>query len=116
MPSSSESAQSNHNAEMDRVFHALSHRTRRGILEQLSHGPAMVSEIAKPVQLTRMAVSKHIRVLEEAKLIRREIIGRTHRCSLSPGPLSAVDAWLVPYREFWEGTLDALARYVEESE
>lgn len=114
MPSSAERALLPDSAGMDRVFHALSDRTRRGILERLSRGPALVSELAAPVQLTRMAVSKHVRVLEEARLICREIVGREHRCSLAAEPLQEVDAWLGPYREFWAGTLGALARFVEE--
>ena len=114
MPSSTKRTTRPDNPEMDSIFHALSDRTRRGILEQLSRGPALVSELAAPVPLTRMAVSKHVRGLEEARLIRREIVGREHRCSLAPGPLQEVDAWLDRYRDFWRGTLGSLADYLSD--
>lgn len=114
MPSSGRKRTQLSAEQMDRVFHALSDATRRGIIQRLSRGPALVSELAAPVRLSRMAVSKHVRVLEQAQLIRREINGREHRCSLAAGPLQEVDQWLVPYREFWAGTLGRLARFVEE--
>jgi len=60
------------------------------------------------------AVSRHIRVLEQAGLVRRRIDGRVHRCSLSAAPLKTAEAWIEHYRSFWEGTLDALAAYIEE--
>ena len=116
MPSSPSSSSPSRSEQMDRIFHALSDRTRRSILERLALGPALVSEIAAPIRLTRMAVSKHVRVLEEAQLIRREIIGREHRCSLATEPLQDVDAWLGHYRSFWRGTLQSLARFVEEDQ
>ena len=98
---------------LDAVFHALSDRTRRALVARLADGPAMITELAAPFKMSLPAVSKHLRVLEEAELIRRTIDGRIHRCSLGPEPLQDAEAWIEHYRPFWEGTLEALARYVE---
>jgi DNA-binding transcriptional ArsR family regulator len=98
---------------LDLVLHALSHRTRRRLLARLSAGPAMVGDLAKPFAMTRVAVSKHLRVLEKARLISRAIDGRVHRCTLRPEPLREVEQWLADYRVFWTQTLDALARHAE---
>jgi DNA-binding transcriptional ArsR family regulator len=98
---------------LDRVFHALAHRTRRALLARLARGPAQVTELARPFALSLPTVSKHIRVLERARLVRRAVDGRVHRCSLGPAPLQDVERWLAHYRGFWRETLDALARYAE---
>jgi DNA-binding transcriptional ArsR family regulator len=98
---------------LDSVLHAVSDRTRRALLERLSTGPAMVTELAKPFKMTRVAVAKHLRVLEKARLVSRAIDGRVHRCSIHAAPLREVESWLVQYREFWTQKLDALARYAE---
>ena len=98
---------------LDLVLHALSHRTRRRLLARLSAGPAMIGDLAKPFAMTRVAVSKHLRVLEKARLISRAIDGRVHRCTLRPEPLREVERWLADYRGFWTQTLDALARHAE---
>jgi DNA-binding transcriptional ArsR family regulator len=109
---------SRHSADdrLDAILHALSDRTRRALLRRLASGPAMVGELARPMAMTRVAVSKHLRVLEDARLISRRIDGRVHRCSLAAGPLREVERWLAGYRVFWDDRLDALARYVEDPE
>lgn len=112
MPSSA-LAQRPDDDQLDRVFHALSDRTRRALLDRLSEGPAMVSELAAPFAMSRPAVSKHLRVLEQARLIARTVDGRVHRCSFAAAPLAGAESWLAHYRPFWESTLDALARYAE---
>jgi DNA-binding transcriptional ArsR family regulator len=99
---------------LDRVFHALSDRTRRALLARLAQKPAKITELAAPFDMSLPALSRHIRVLEHARLLRRTVDGRVHRCSLRAGPLHEADAWIEAYRPFWEGTLDALARYVEQ--
>jgi DNA-binding transcriptional ArsR family regulator len=99
---------------LDAILHALSDRTRRTLLKRLAAGPAIVGELARPIKMTRVAVSKHLRVLEKARLISRTIDGRVHRCALTPGPLQEVERWLTDYRAFWIDRLDALARYTEE--
>jgi DNA-binding transcriptional ArsR family regulator len=74
----------------------------------------MVTELAAPFNMSLPAVSRHIKVLERARLVERAVHGRVHRCSLQPEALKAVETWLRHYRHFWTGTLDALARYVED--
>jgi DNA-binding transcriptional ArsR family regulator len=98
---------------LDAVFHALSDRTRRALLARLAAGPAMITDLAKPFPMSFVAVSKHVRVLERARLVERTVTGRVHRCRLDAGPLAAAEHWLDEYRPFWESTLDALADYVE---
>jgi len=98
-------------AQMDAVFHALADRTRRALIRRLAEGPAIIGELAEPFDMTLAAVSKHLRVLESANLIMREVDGRFHRCSLSAGPMKDADAWLRNYASFWEGSLDSLADY-----
>jgi DNA-binding transcriptional ArsR family regulator len=99
---------------LDALLHALSDRTRRTLLKRLAAGPATVGELAEPFHMTRVAVSKHLRVLERAQLMSRTIDGRVHRCALQPGALRDVERWLNEYRAFWSGRLDALARFAEE--
>jgi DNA-binding transcriptional ArsR family regulator len=99
--------------ELDAVFRALGDRTRRSVLRRLAGGPAGVTELAAQYDMTLPAVSQHLKVLEHAGLIAREIEGRQHWCSLAARRLQEIDRWLQVYRGFWEGTLDALARHVE---
>ena len=98
---------------LDRVFHALGDRTRRALLARLLRRPSNVTELARPFAMSLPAVSRHVRVLESAGLVRRTIDGRVHRVALDAAPLRDADRWLASYRQFWEGNLEALARYVE---
>jgi len=100
-----------HTAQLDRIFKALGDHTRREILNRLVEGPAPVGEIAEPFEMSLPAVGKHLRVLESAGLIVRQIDGRTHRCSLSPMALREADLWLAYYRPFWDQTLESLAAH-----
>jgi DNA-binding transcriptional ArsR family regulator len=100
-------------SELDAVFHALGHRVRRALLDRLASSPAMITELAAPFALSLPAVSRHLRVLEEAGLIGRTVEGRIHQCSLQALPLKCARGWLDEYRTHWESTLDSLARYVE---
>ena len=99
---------------LDLVFGALADRTRRRLLAQLTTAPASITELARPHDMSLPAVSKHVRVLERAGLIRREIDGRVHRCALDAAAMRAADDWIARYRAFWEHTLDSLADYVSE--
>ena len=99
--------------QLDLVFGALADRTRRALLARLAERPAMVTELAAPFDMSLPAVSRHIRVLEHARLVQRSIDGRVHVCSFQAEPLKTVESWLRHYRRFWTGTLDALAQYVE---
>ena len=98
---------------LDLVFAALSHRARRALLARLERRSAMVTELAEPFEMSLPAVSKHLRVLERAGLVRRSIDGRVHRCSFDPLPLREAERWLDHYRAFWNESLAALADYVE---
>jgi DNA-binding transcriptional ArsR family regulator len=106
-------ARSSRDDRLDLVFGALSDRTRRALLARLERSPAMVTELAEPFDMSLPAVSKHLRVLERAGLVRRTIDGRVHTCALDPGPLEEADRWMVRYRALWEDALDRLARFVE---
>jgi DNA-binding transcriptional ArsR family regulator len=100
---------------LDLVFHALADRTRRELIRRLAaNGPAKITDLAEPFKMSLPAVSKHLRVLESARLINRAVDGRIHRCTFVPEPLAQAENWLDGYRSFWEGALDALANYVEQ--
>jgi DNA-binding transcriptional ArsR family regulator len=97
-------------AILDTIFHALGDQTRRRMLAALSKGELSVGELAEPFAMSLAAASKHIKVLETAGLIRREVKGRTHLCHLDPGPLAGAHQWLSDYEHFWAGRLDVLER------
>jgi DNA-binding transcriptional ArsR family regulator len=99
--------------ELDATFGALADPTRRAILARLARGEAMVKELAEPFQMSLPAISKHLRVLEAAGLLKREIDGRVHHCRLSAGAMKDAVAWIEQYRGFWEAQFDALAKYLE---
>src|SRR6478609_1753731 len=96
----------NHMVErLDDVFAAISDPTRRAILAGLADREMTISEIAEPFDMSFYAVSKHVRVLENAGLILRDVRGREHHCSLNPEPLREAGAWIENYRTFWEQRL-----------
>jgi DNA-binding transcriptional ArsR family regulator len=99
-------------ARLDGIFNALGDPTRRAILARLSGCEARVTEIAADFPISLNSVSKHIRMLERAGLIRRSIVGREHLLSLDAGPLAEAQAWIDKYRSFWEESLAALDAYV----
>jgi len=94
--------------QLDRVFGALSDPTRRAMLRRLVGGERTVGELAEPFDMSFAAAAKHVKVLEEAGLLRRRIDGRTHRCRIEAGPLAQADRWLAYYQRFWTSRLDAL--------
>jgi DNA-binding transcriptional ArsR family regulator len=96
---------------LDLVFGALSDRTRRAMLARLAQGPAMVTELAQPHAVSLPAVSRHLKVLERAQLVQRNVQGRVHVCALDPAAMQDLRQWLLHYRAFWEGQLDALEQY-----
>jgi DNA-binding transcriptional ArsR family regulator len=102
------------NKRLDRTFGALADGTRRAILGRLAQGEATVGQLARPFRVSRPAISKHLRVLEQAKLVRRTREGRISRCRLDAAPMRDAAAWVERYRVFWKGQLDQLARYMEE--
>ncbi len=102
--------------ELNAVFHALGDATRRRMLRELSLGERTVSQLAEPFDISLAAASKHIKALEGAGLIRREVRGRTHVCRLAPGPLESAHEWLSFYERFWTDRLDALDRLLREED
>ena len=101
---------------LDGVFHALSDPTRRGMLADLALGERSVGQLAAPHPISLAAASKHIRALEAAGLIRREVRGRVHMCRLDPGPLAGAHEWLGVYERFWTARLDDLERLLREAD
>ena len=91
--------------ELDRGFGALAHPIRRGILARLAVGEATVSELAKPFKVSAPAISKHMRILEEAGLLSRRKQGREHHCRLEARRLREAEAWIIRYRRFWNGSV-----------
>ena len=101
----------NHSPSLDRVFHALAHPARRDMVRRLSRGEMNLTELAAPLRMSFPAASKHVRVLERAKLVRRRRVGRAHVCRLIARPLDQADRWLEETRRMWEANfqrLDAL--------
>jgi len=102
--------------QLDSVFHALGDATRRRMLRQLAGGERTVGQLAEPFAISLAAASKHIKALENAGLIRREVRGRTHRCRLDPGPLADAHQWLSFYERFWTERLDVLERLLRKED
>ncbi|MFO1068558.1 MAG: metalloregulator ArsR/SmtB family transcription factor [Geminicoccaceae bacterium] len=101
---------------LDAVFHALGDATRRHMLRELARGERTVGQLAQPFAISLWAASKHIRTLESAGLVRREVRGRTHLCRLDPGPLASAHQWLGTYERFWTGRLDVLEGLLREED
>ena len=102
--------------QLDSVFHALGDATRRQMLRELADGERTVGELAKPFAISLAAASKHIKALESAGLIRRQVRGRTHWCRLAPGPLASAHQWLSFYEQFWTDRLDVLERLLRQED
>lgn len=99
--------------DLDAVFAALAHPIRRSILERLAMGECAVAELAAPHDVSLPAISRHLRVLEDAGLLEQTPEGRVRRCALNAKPLSAAFSWIVQYRLFWEDVLDEIAAKLE---
>ena len=93
---------------LNRAFHALAHPARRTMLRRLASGERNISELAALFRMSFPAVSKHVRVLERARLVRRRIVGRSHMCRLDASPLKDVAEWTEGYRQSWEKRFNAL--------
>ena len=102
-------------ANLNRTFAALADPTRRRILAHLARGEQRVTQLARPHAMSLPAVSKHLRVLEKAGLLRRRRYGRVHEMQLDAKPLKKAAQWVEEYRKFWEGSLDRLADYLEKT-
>jgi DNA-binding transcriptional ArsR family regulator len=94
--------------QLDDTLIALADDTRRRILRRLASGEARVTEVAEPFDISLNSVSKHIRLLERAGLVRRRVAGRDHFLALEPGPFDELTQWMIDTREFWSSRLDRL--------
>lgn len=101
---------------LDRVFHALADPTRRVLIERLSRGPASVSELAAPLEITLAAVVQHLHVLEDSGVVKTEKVGRVRTCRLEPKGLRAAESWIAERRASWERKLDRLGDFLEEQD
>ncbi|HEY1264253.1 MAG TPA: metalloregulator ArsR/SmtB family transcription factor [Terriglobales bacterium] len=96
------------------AFHALADPTRRAVLDLLRRGSQPAGQIAREFPVSRPAISKHLRLLRKAHLVRERREGRHRVYQLNPEPLKAVDSWLEHYRVFWQNSLNNLKAFVEE--
>src|SRR5687768_4249829 len=99
---------------LDLVFHALAHPARRAIIRQLSSGERNLSELAAPLKMTFPAATKHVRVLEGARLVRRRAVGRQHLCRLDAAPLEEAMLWTEQFRRHREARFEALDSLLDE--
>ncbi len=102
--------------QLDRVFHALSDPSRRQMLDRLARGPASVSDLAAPLEMTLAAVVQHVQVLEASGVVRTEKVGRVRVCRLETRALSAAERWFRDRRALWERRLDALEEVLRETD
>jgi DNA-binding transcriptional ArsR family regulator len=98
----------------DLIFQALADPTRRGMVERLSRGPASVSELAQPLDMTLSAVVQHLQVLEASGLVRSQKVGRVRTCRIEPMALRRAEQWIAARRTTWERRLDRLGDYLAE--
>jgi DNA-binding transcriptional ArsR family regulator len=106
----------NQTVAVDPVFHALADPTRRVLVERLSRGPASVSELAQPLEMTLSAVVQHLGVLEASGLVRSEKTGRVRTCRIEPRALASAEDWIAARRAAWEHRLDRLGDYLAEGD
>ena len=99
---------------LDRVFHALAHPARRGMLRRLADGERNLTELAAPLRMSFPAASKHVRVLEHARLVRRRVVGRTHLCRIEGKPLAQANDWLENYCKVLEANFQRLDDLLDE--
>jgi DNA-binding transcriptional ArsR family regulator len=100
--------------KLSQIFAALANSTRRAILERLAQGEATVNELAEPFKLSLPAISKHIKVLEEAGLIKQGQNAQYRPCTLDVRPLQAVSHWTEQYRHIWEASFDRMENYINQ--
>jgi DNA-binding transcriptional ArsR family regulator len=99
---------------LDLMFHALADPTRRSMVDRLSRGPASVSELAQPLDMTLSAVVQHLQVLEASGLVRSQKVGRVRTCRIEPMALRRAEQWIAARRTSWEHRLDRLGAYLAE--
>lgn len=101
---------------LDAVFSALGDPTRRRIVERLARGGLTVGEIASGFPISQPAISKHVKILEEAGLLARVVVGRVHHCRLVPKTMRVATTWLDRQQRYWDAALDNLSDYLERSD
>lgn len=101
---------------LDLLFYALADPARRAMVERLSHGPASVSELARPLDMTLSAVVQHLQVLERSGLVRSEKVGRVRTCHIEPRALTLAEQWIAARRTSWEQRFDRLGDLLAEDE
>lgn len=106
----------NQNAALDLMFQALADPTRRVMVERLSRGPASVSELAKPFQMSLPAVVQHLRVLEASGLVKSQKVGRVRTCTIEPMALNLAERWINERRVNWQKRLDRLGDVLAEAD
>ena len=104
----------NQDAVLDRVFHALADPSRRAMVDRLTRGPASVSELAEPFDMTLAAVVQHLRVLEDSGVVRTEKVGRVRTCRIEPATLTSAEQWITRRKALWERRLDRLGEVLSE--
>ena len=104
------------NQSLDAVFQALADPTRRVMVERLTRGPASVSELAEPLDMTLSAVVQHLGVLEASGLVKSEKVGRVRTCRIQASALRAAEKWITERRSTWERRLDRLGEYLDATE
>jgi DNA-binding transcriptional ArsR family regulator len=104
----------NYSPELDRAFAALAHPVRRQIVERLARGPATVGQAAAGARVSKPAISRHLRVLEEANVVARAVEGREHWLTLNADCLDGASGWIDGQRALWERKLDVVGAYLEE--
>jgi DNA-binding transcriptional ArsR family regulator len=104
----------NQSAPLDRVFQALADPSRRLMLERLTRGPASVSELARPLDMSLAAVVQHVQVLEASGIVRSEKVGRVRTCAIEPAGLRTAEQWIAERRTSWEHRLDRLGGFLAE--
>ncbi len=102
--------------DVDRMFHALGDRTRRAMLDRLSHGPVSVSQLAGPLGITLTAVGQHLEILEECGLAVTEKVGRVRTCRIASAGLDALEKWVQEHRTDWERKMDRLGELLQNGE
>ena len=106
-----------YNTSLDRTFHALGDGTRREILSILANqGASTASELLAPFDVAQPTISKHLKVLEKAGLVKRDIEGRSHRFELVTTPMDEAEVWISRHKQFWEGTLNRLDTFMDPPE
>jgi DNA-binding transcriptional ArsR family regulator len=104
----------NQSAPLDRVFQALADPSRRLMVERLTRGPASVSELARPLEMSLAAVVQHVQVLEASGLVRSQKAGRVRTCTIEPAGLRTAEQWIAERRTSWEHRLDRLGGFLAE--